>query len=825
MTINGTVNNTGTTFDLSALSPTTGSILLNSGTISGGTISGGVNSATIAVTGAGTLNGVTLTTPMTINNGALIEFFNGLTLNSTITLFNTGDSPVLIDVGTQTIGGTGTILFGGTSGSGSNFVEPNIAAPLTLGPNITIRTTTEGGTVGSTTQTTTNQGTISAQTSGFTINIAGSAFTNTGTFAASNGGTILVSQPAHLTNLSSLTLTGGHWDAFAGSTINFGTSTITTNAADVRLDGANSHFDAINPLATNSGTFTVANGRSFTFAGAITNNLGGDIIAAAGGTITIPGGSNNGTIESQAGGTVIFNGSFNHGSTSFLNGAGSVIFNGGTQSFNGTIVGNIDLSLAGAANFGSLSSTITTKPLFLSANASVTAGALLSVGGLNVTGGSSPAIALGAGTKAATLTLTGDVTVANVTGSTQVLSAGSGSNDGVLDLGGAVRTFTINNNNATPDLLIGAMVIDGGITKSGTGAMELTHSNSYSLGTSISNGTLQVSSANALGTGSVTFQGGALDLRSDGTTTTFANPLFAAPANSMTIHTDRVTNGTAGTFVTGPATLGVNLTTNGNGTLQIPVATLTNNLVLENSNPLEFTGLITGNFGITRGGSGGSTGTAIFSGSQPNTYTGTTTVTRGTLVLNKTAGVIAIPSNLQILGGTAKLLQSDQINDAGIVTISGGSLDLNGNNENIGGLSGTGGTALISPASILEVAGTYDYTGNVTLAGALICDYSTTSPATLLRGQLQSGFAGGSWNGNGIVSPQAAANQGLHRTGIGFAEASSLGIGSFMGRNVDSTTVVLSYALTRRRQSRRHGQHRRLHDTRPELWRIRQAVD
>ena len=131
-----------------------------------------MNSATIDVIGAGTLNGVTLTTPMTIDNGGLIESFNGLTLNSTITLFNTGDSPVLIDVGTQTIGGTGTILFGGTSGSGSNFVEPNIAAPLTLGPNITIRTTTEGGTVGSTTQTTTNQGTISAQTSGFTITIA-----------------------------------------------------------------------------------------------------------------------------------------------------------------------------------------------------------------------------------------------------------------------------------------------------------------------------------------------------------------------------------------------------------------------------------------------------------------------------------------------------------------------------------------------------------------------------------------------------------------------------------------------------------------------------
>ena len=49
LTISGTVNNTGTTFDLSALSPTTGSIPLNGGTINGGTVSGGINAATISL--------------------------------------------------------------------------------------------------------------------------------------------------------------------------------------------------------------------------------------------------------------------------------------------------------------------------------------------------------------------------------------------------------------------------------------------------------------------------------------------------------------------------------------------------------------------------------------------------------------------------------------------------------------------------------------------------------------------------------------------------------------------------------------------------------
>src|SRR5262249_40846218 len=138
---------------------------------------------------------------------------------------------------------------------------------------------------------------------------------------ASNGASITVSTLP--SNYNAGVLTDGHYYVFGLSLINFGVSTITTNAADVRLDGGVSTFTAINSLVTNNGTFTIANGRSFTFGGAITNN--GTLVAATGGTITIPGGANNGTINCQTGGTIIFNGSFNHNQTSFLGGSGKVI--------------------------------------------------------------------------------------------------------------------------------------------------------------------------------------------------------------------------------------------------------------------------------------------------------------------------------------------------------------------------------------------------------------------------------------------------------------------------------------------------------------------
>ena len=78
----------------------------------------------------------------------------------------------------------------------------------------------------------------------------------------------------------------------------------------------------------------------------------------------------------------------------------------------------------------------------------------------------------------------------------------------------------------------------------------------------------------------------------------------------------------------------------------------------------------------------------------------------------------------------------------------------------------------------------------------LVIDYAPAdgSPIATLTTALGTGRNGGLWNGTGIIS-STAASDATHKTAIGSAEASALGIGSFLGQSVDSTTVLLRYTL------------------------------
>src|SRR5262249_57139311 len=90
-------------------------------------------------------------------------------------------------------------------------------------------------------------------------------------------------------------------------------------------------------------------------------------------------------------------------------------------------------------------------------------------------------------------------------------------------------------------------------------------------------------------------------------------------------------------------------------------------------------------------------GTLVYSGPTANTYTGTTSMSEGTLQLNKTAGFDAIAGPLTVgndQGGAnadlVQLLASDPINDAVVVVMTpSGRLDLNNFNETLGGPTGS----------------------------------------------------------------------------------------------------------------------------------------
>jgi autotransporter-associated beta strand protein len=172
----------------------------------------------------------------------------------------------------------------------------------------------------------------------------------------------------------------------------------------------------------------------------------------------------------------------------------------------------------------------------------------------------------------------------------------------------------------------------------------------------------------------------------------------------------------------------------------------------------------TGTGGIGGAGSLTKRGPGFLTISTVNTYTGGTTVQAGTLLTNTNLS----NGTLTVTGGTARVSQKPAAGDA------------------------TGTTKV--PALTITGTGVLDLTNN-----ALIVDYSGASPLSTIRSLLVSGYNSGSWTGTGITSSTAAsvaANPAIqHKTALGYAEASALGLSTFVGQDVDSTAVLVRYTL------------------------------
>jgi fibronectin-binding autotransporter adhesin len=177
----------------------------------------------------------------------------------------------------------------------------------------------------------------------------------------------------------------------------------------------------------------------------------------------------------------------------------------------------------------------------------------------------------------------------------------------------------------------------------------------------------------------------------------------------------------------------------------------------------DYAGIIANNAGggsnivaFTKVGSG----TQTFSGASNNTYTGKTTITSGTLILNKTAGLNAISStgaaggsaaatDVQITGGTLQLNASNQIVNTAKMGLSGGTFNLNSKQE--GATSGGVATAGIG-ALTLSANSSIDFGSGSTTAVAAFADSSgqTWSGSTTLSILNWNGIAGStSSNGGG----------------------------------------------------------------------------
>ena len=110
------------------------------------------------------------------------------------------------------------------------------------------------------------------------------------------------------------------------------------------------------------------------------------------------------------------------------------------------------------------------------------------------------------------------------------------------------------------------------------------------------------------------------------------------------------------------------------------------------------------------------------------------------------------------------------------------------------GLFVTGGTAEVEAGSgkalfvssvLASGSGKIDITD-----GGMVVDYTGDNPLATIQAYLASGYASGAWNGNGINSSTAAANAGMT---LGMADNASLGLSTFGGGAVDSTSILVKY--------------------------------
>jgi autotransporter-associated beta strand protein len=141
-------------------------------------------------------------------------------------------------------------------------------------------------------------------------------------------------------------------------------------------------------------------------------------------------------------------------------------------------------------------------------------------------------------------------------------------------------------------------------------------------------------------------------------------------------------------------------------------------LGLSGPNAMQISGAITGNVAVNKTGSG----TLTFNSVTTNSYNRPTTVSAGTLVLNRTGGSNrAIPNDLVIGDGfgsdTVRLDSANQISEAAGNTVtvnSSGLLNLNGFNETLQNLAFNGGT--VSGGVTLVVSGAISSSASSTAA-------------------------------------------------------------------------------------------------------------
>ncbi|HEY2589889.1 MAG TPA: hypothetical protein VGI81_29365 [Tepidisphaeraceae bacterium] len=259
MNVTGTLDNTGATL---ALTSTTGSLVLPAGgQIVGGTIaeSGGARLVPLN----GTLDGVTL--DGNLNVVGTLNVKNGLTLGggSTITLGSAAQysyGVLQFADGSQTFGGTGTVVFASTS-TPSEIRNGSSGAgdqTLTIGPGLMLHGHNGSLVNGDPTDALANEGTILADATGGTVSMPSvGTWSNTGNLAATAG---------TLNLYGNFTTAGLGHVVSAGGAVNIA-GTLDNTAATLNLNAATGSWGLVPGGRIRNGTIVMGGGAQLMPAG------------------------------------------------------------------------------------------------------------------------------------------------------------------------------------------------------------------------------------------------------------------------------------------------------------------------------------------------------------------------------------------------------------------------------------------------------------------------------------------------------------------------------------------------------------------------------
>jgi fibronectin-binding autotransporter adhesin len=589
-----------------------------------------------------------------------------------------------------------------------------------------------------------NSGTLSFINNGF-IDLLASAGTNTQTINmavqfAGNG--FLTNDVAGATlNLTAVSTT-------AGGTLfidTLGTTNITGVVSGGGLNKSGTGTLTLSGVNTYTGVTTISGGIlsvSSLANGGNSSNIGAATAAAAnlvldGGVLQYTGATtatnrlftltpNGGTLDSGGTGGLTFAGP---GAVAFTgSGARTLTLTGtGNTGFLSLDVGNAGASSVGLTKSGSNSWFLTGTNTY-SGSTAVQSGTLV-INSLSAASANSAYVV----DASLLLSPAGAYTIGSLSGSGVLQGKSSG--------GAGIATLTVGGNNFSTTysgLLRDASTAGGqllALTKTGSGTLTLSGSNTYTGETTINGGSIQLDSAGAISsTGTISFGGGTLRFTTNNTTdysarfSTAAGQQYRLDTNSQTV------------------TLATNLTSTGGSLNKI------------------------------------NSGTLVLSGS--NEFTGGVTITNGRLQLSN-ANALGSTGTIAFAGGTMVFSASNTVDYSSRFTSTGTSpYSFDTNNETVtlaSDLAGTGKGLTKGGTGTLILTGASSYTGVTSILNG------TVSVSTLANGGSNSGIG---------ASTSDAANLVLNNATLRYTGVSSVSTNRAFTLNGSGGTISVTSSAT-----------------------------